>query len=83
MPANARPRGAAGYGTIEDTETMPYEIPRPFSRHWPGYEDEAARFALGSFTALGGGYAAARELQRRLRGHNRPPRDFRASSASQ
>ena len=31
------------------------------------YKDEAARFALGSFKALGGGYAAARELQRRLR----------------
>jgi diaminopropionate ammonia-lyase len=31
------------------------------------YKDEGARFALGSFKALGGGYAAARELQRRLR----------------
>jgi diaminopropionate ammonia-lyase len=31
------------------------------------YKDEASRFALGSFKALGGGYAAARELQRRLR----------------
>ena len=31
------------------------------------YKDEGPRFALGSFKALGGGYAAARELQRRLR----------------
>jgi diaminopropionate ammonia-lyase len=31
------------------------------------YKDEASRFSLGSFKALGGGYAAGRELQRRLR----------------
>ena len=31
------------------------------------YKDEGTRFGLGSFKALGGGYAAARELQRRLR----------------
>ncbi|MEP7242108.1 MAG: diaminopropionate ammonia-lyase [Gammaproteobacteria bacterium] len=30
------------------------------------YKDEGARFGLGSFKALGGGYAATRELQRRL-----------------
>ncbi|HEY2678377.1 MAG TPA: diaminopropionate ammonia-lyase [Steroidobacteraceae bacterium] len=32
------------------------------------YKDEAARFSLGSFKALGGGYAAGCELRRRLRG---------------
>ncbi|MEO8779863.1 MAG: diaminopropionate ammonia-lyase [Rhodanobacter sp.] len=31
------------------------------------YKDEASRFSLGSFKALGGGYAAGCELQRRLR----------------
>lgn len=30
------------------------------------YKDESERFSLGSFKALGGGYAAGRELQRRL-----------------
>jgi diaminopropionate ammonia-lyase len=37
------------------------------SLHEVLYKDEATRFALSSFKALGGGYAAARELQRRLR----------------
>lgn len=31
------------------------------------YKDESARFALGSFKALGGAYAATREVQRLLR----------------
>jgi diaminopropionate ammonia-lyase len=31
------------------------------------YKDEATRFSLGSFKALGGAYAAAREVQRLLR----------------
>ena len=34
------------------------------------YKDESKRFSLGSFKALGGAYAAARELQRMLRLRN-------------
>ncbi len=34
------------------------------------YKDESSRFSLGSFKALGGAYAAAREVQRMLRLRN-------------
>ena len=34
------------------------------------YKDESTRFSLGSFKALGGAYAAARQVQRMLRGRN-------------
>lgn len=34
------------------------------------YKDESTRFSLGSFKALGGAYAAAKQVQRMLRGPN-------------
>jgi diaminopropionate ammonia-lyase len=63
--ARAEIRQWAGYSPTPLYSLTPFA--RRFGVSEVLYKDEATRFSLGSFKALGGAYAAAREVQRMLR----------------